>query len=166
MSARNLTRLYDQLTAKLGKETAEDLNDYIDTKIPEVVENKCLTLATKEDISRMEISTKDQISRLEMATRDYISKLELSTKDHISRLEVSTNDRISRMEISTMDAISKLEIATRKEIARLEIFTKNEISRLDNKIGVTKNDLMKWMFVFWTTQMSACITLIYLYLRK
>jgi hypothetical protein len=54
MSAISITKLYDDLAAKLGKENAENLITYFDNKINTDMENKCKILATKDDISRLE----------------------------------------------------------------------------------------------------------------
>lgn len=54
MSIISLTKLYDLLTAKLGKETAENLTSYIEDKIRGEVDNKSNSLATKEDIAKLD----------------------------------------------------------------------------------------------------------------
>jgi hypothetical protein len=50
MTVISLTKLYDLLAAKIGKETAENLTTFIEHKIKEEVENKSDLLAIKEDI--------------------------------------------------------------------------------------------------------------------
>ena len=51
MAVITLTKLYDLLTIKVGKETAENLTTFIEQKITTDLENKSQILATKEDIS-------------------------------------------------------------------------------------------------------------------
>jgi hypothetical protein len=54
MSVITLTKLYDLLSAKVGKDVAENLTTFIEDKIKDEVENKSQILATKEDIAKLE----------------------------------------------------------------------------------------------------------------
>ena len=47
MSSISITKLYDLLTAKVGKETAESLTSYIEEKVKDEVDYKSQVLATK-----------------------------------------------------------------------------------------------------------------------
>jgi hypothetical protein len=49
----SITRLYDLLAAKLGKETAENLAIFIEEKITKELENKSQILATKGDLASL-----------------------------------------------------------------------------------------------------------------
>jgi hypothetical protein len=64
MSAISLTWLYERLSIKFGKETAENITSYIETKINDDLENKVQTLATKEDLSKVELKISDLEIRL------------------------------------------------------------------------------------------------------
>jgi ribosomal protein L7/L12 len=55
MTVISLTKLYDLLTSKLGKETAENLTTFIAENIKEEVENKTQILATKEDLANTKV---------------------------------------------------------------------------------------------------------------
>ena len=100
MSAISITRLYDLLLVKLGKETAQNLASFIEEKVNEETTNKIQTCATKNDLT---------------ATKDDLAK---------------------------------------------------EIARLDNKIGETKSELIKWMFIFWIGQVAVTFGFILVYLKK
>lgn len=52
MPTITITRLYDLISIKLGKETAENLTTFIEEKISSEVETKTSILATKEDLAR------------------------------------------------------------------------------------------------------------------
>jgi hypothetical protein len=56
MPTITITKLYDLVSIKLGKETAENLTNFIEEKIRCEVETKVSILATKEDLTR-EIGT-------------------------------------------------------------------------------------------------------------
>lgn len=73
MSAITLTKLYDLLTSKVGKETAENLTTFIEQKIITDLENKSQILATKGDISVL----KEDISVLNLKIEQIKSELEL-----------------------------------------------------------------------------------------
>ena len=50
MSSIPITKLYDLLSARVGKETAENLTIYLEDKIKDEVNYKSQMLATKEDL--------------------------------------------------------------------------------------------------------------------
>ncbi len=100
MSTISITKLYDLLTGKIGKEAAESLTLYIDDTIKNEFENRSAMLATKEDV--------------------------LAAKEDMRK----------------------------------------EISRLDIKIGETKSDVIKWMFIFWIAQVGTTFGFILLFLKK
>jgi hypothetical protein len=66
MSSITITRLYDLLSAKIGKETAENLTNYIEDKVKEEIDNQTLILATKDDM----VSLKSEIARLDIKIAD------------------------------------------------------------------------------------------------
>jgi hypothetical protein len=51
MPTITITRLYDLISIKLGKETAENLTIFIEEKIKSEVDTKASILATKEDVA-------------------------------------------------------------------------------------------------------------------
>lgn len=63
MSVISITKLYELLSSKVGKETAENLTTFIEHKIKDELENKSQMLATKEDI--LILNTKIEQSKAE-----------------------------------------------------------------------------------------------------
>ena len=59
MAIISLTRLYDLLSSKLDKETAENLTTFIESKISEEVDNKMQAIATRVDLTK-------EVSKLEL----------------------------------------------------------------------------------------------------
>jgi hypothetical protein len=53
MPTITITKLYDLISIKLGKETAENLTIFIEEKIKSEVDTKASTLATKEDVAKL-----------------------------------------------------------------------------------------------------------------
>jgi len=51
MNVVSLTKLYELLSIKLGKETAENLTNFIEQKINQELADKGIILATKENLS-------------------------------------------------------------------------------------------------------------------
>ena len=51
MTTISITKLYDLLTPKVGKEAAENITTYIEEKVVAELENRSGILATKSDIS-------------------------------------------------------------------------------------------------------------------
>ena len=51
MSSVSITKLYNLLTLKVGKEAAENLTSYVEEKINEEFNNKQQVFVTKEDLT-------------------------------------------------------------------------------------------------------------------
>lgn len=64
MTTISVTKLYELLSAKIGKDSAENLTTYIEDKVKEEIENKVQILATKEDVARLDIKIADTKSEL------------------------------------------------------------------------------------------------------
>ena len=62
MSTISITKLYDLLTVKVGKETAENLTSYIEDKIKNEVQNNINVLATREDLATLKGELKSDIA--------------------------------------------------------------------------------------------------------
>ncbi|MGH2644875.1 MAG: hypothetical protein ACRDE2_13060 [Chitinophagaceae bacterium] len=59
MSTISITKLYELLSAKVGKDSAENLTTYIEVKVKEELDNKTQVLATKADIARLDVKIAD-----------------------------------------------------------------------------------------------------------
>jgi hypothetical protein len=64
MPTITITKLYDLVSIKLGKETAENLTTFIEEKIRSEVDTKTSILATKEDLARTD--TKIETSKADL----------------------------------------------------------------------------------------------------
>lgn len=53
MTTISVTKLYELLSTKVGKETAENLTTFIEHKINQKLESKVQHLATKEDLAKV-----------------------------------------------------------------------------------------------------------------
>src|SRR5687767_6724832 len=62
MSTISITKLYELLSIKLGKETAENLTNFIENKIDNELESKTQILATKEDLAKLALMTKEDLA--------------------------------------------------------------------------------------------------------
>jgi hypothetical protein len=121
MSANTITKLYDLLIPKLGKEGAENLTTFIESKIENGLEDNTKRLATKEDLGNV---------RTELAN---------------VRIEVAN---------------------VRTEVANVRTEVANVKSELLDKIGETRTEMIRWMFVFWIGQLAGTIGIVLLFLRK
>jgi aromatic ring hydroxylase len=57
MSAISIAKLYDLLSLKVGRETAEELTSFIEEKVKEETDNKTRGLTTKEDLANATTGT-------------------------------------------------------------------------------------------------------------
>jgi len=72
MGVISLTKLYDLLTDKVGKETAENLTNFIEQKINTELENKSQIFASKEYISVLNSKIEQTNSKIEQSKADII----------------------------------------------------------------------------------------------
>jgi hypothetical protein len=75
MSSISITKLYDLLTAKVGRDTAENLTTFIEEKIKVELESQTSILATKADIHALNLATKEEIHALRMGTNNEFGKV-------------------------------------------------------------------------------------------
>jgi phenylalanyl-tRNA synthetase alpha subunit len=151
MSKPTLTRLYDSLTSKLGKETAEDLTNYIDNKITTTVDNKSQVLASKEDLSKLEI-------RLTNNFNGRFDKMDT----RIDHLEAKFDTRIDKLEAR----FDHLETKFDSRFEKLDAKFDGKYNELKNEITSSHNNLMRWMFIFWVGQLVAIFGFLLLFLGK
>jgi len=93
MASISITQLYTLLSEKVGKETAENLTNYIEDKIKDEVKLQSDVLTTKQDLANIEL-------------------------------------------------------------------------KLSERIGDTRTEMIKWMFIFWIGQVAVTFGFILLFLKK
>ena len=79
MSSISVTKLYDQLSAIMGKEMAENLTTFIEEKTKTQVDNQSSLLATKNDLH-------EEVSRIELKLGDLKAYLEVKISDSKSEM--------------------------------------------------------------------------------
>ncbi|MDD9883751.1 MAG: hypothetical protein OXU62_04280 [Gammaproteobacteria bacterium] len=96
--------------------------------VTRVVSKLAETMATKDDIARLDAELAN------MATKDELARLEanMATKDELARLEESTKAEFARLEAN---------VATKAGLAKLETTMKSEIARLDSDIAVLRSEV-------------------------
>lgn len=162
MSAISITKLYDFLSSKLGKETAENLTTFIENKINHELESQSHNLATKEDLAKLSLATKEDIAKLSLATKEDLAKV----KEDIARLSLATKEDLAKLSHETKEDLAKLSHETKEDLAKLREDLKVGLTKLDgkidSKISESKSEMIKWMFIFWIGQIAATL----LFLRK
>ena len=71
MTSISITQLYSLLTEKVGKETAEKLNVYIEEKIKEETQTQSGILATKQDLA----GVKQDLAAVELKLSEKMSDM-------------------------------------------------------------------------------------------
>lgn len=72
MNTISLTKLYDLLSDKIGKESAENLTTFIEEKINKELENKTQIFATKDDIAHVTVKIEQVNSRIDQSKSEII----------------------------------------------------------------------------------------------
>ncbi len=92
-----------------------------------LAESLVTTLASKEDICRLETATREDFRRLETATKENIHRLEATTKEDFHRLEAATKEDFRQFEAATKEDFRQFKAATKEEIRQFEAATKEDI---------------------------------------
>ncbi len=104
------------------------------------------------------------MSALELEVYDFL-KLKFGEKEAAKVVEF-IDFRASAQVDSKSEIFDKI---IQKDMAALEVRIDRvevKINNLDVKISETKAEIIKWMFIFWASQMAATIAFLLLYLRK
>ena len=130
--------LYNTLKQSLGEEQAQIVVEGMKTQVREALENSKSVLATKEDLFGLRSELKEDINNLRSELKKDINNLRSELKEDINGLRVEM----------------KVEIASvRADTAALEI-----------KMEKMRADLIKWMFIFWVSQLAAVFGLLRFFL--
>ena len=112
---------------------------------------------SKEFPNLKHVSTKEDLKESELKL---IKEIE-ETKKEIKEVELKLSKEIEE----TKKEIKELELKLSKEIKELELKLSKEIENtkleLTKEIESSKVTMLKWSFVFWTTQMIALATILY-----
>ena len=151
MSAIIVSRLYELLVPKLGKEATESLINFTDNKISSELESNTKTLANKEDLARFEIASREELAKTEArldikltATRENLARLEIATREELAKTEARLDTKIT---------------ATREDLLNFK-------ASLEAKIIESKAETIKWMFIFWVGQVLATTGSILLFFKR
>lgn len=76
--------------------------------------------------------------------------------------------RYFKNEADASSFIQEIEVVVdnKFEIQKDTLATKQDIHVLDVKISETKSEIIKWMFIFWASQIAATVGFIMLYIKK
>lgn len=84
------------------------------------------SLATKDDVAKLEVATKEEMAKLEVATKERFAQFEAATKEEMAKLATKEEmgklrARFAQFEAATMERFAKLD----KDVAvlKLAVFT-------------------------------------------
>lgn len=161
MSALSVTQLYDSLSVKLGKETAENLTTFIELKIDKAVESKLSMLATKDDLAKGLSVLSSTMIEWRMESKQDNGRLELKLTSEVSRLESTFTSEVRRLESTLTSEVSRLDT----RIGKLESHFDNRFNefekRLLERIVEYKFETIKWVIGLLLT----LATLLFLYIK-
>jgi len=156
--------IYEALTddSLNEKEKAKIIAEAIDSISKEFPNLK--HTSTKEDLKESELKLIKEIED----TRKEIKELELKlskeiedTRKEIKELELKLSKEIE----DTRKEIKELELKLSKEMEETKLQFTKEIEKtkleLTKEIESSKVTMLKWSFIFWTTQMIALATILY-----
>ena len=145
----------------------------------------------KEDIASLRLDTKQEITTLRLEFAEF----RLETKQEFAavraefaadRAETKQEFAAVRAEFAAHRAETKQEFATdrsetKKEFAAVRAESKEDFAliresiaklegrieaKLENRLGDTKFEILKWMFIFWVSQLLAIFSFIMLFIKK
>ena len=120
--------------------------------------------ATKADVKDVELKLTKEIEniRLEIEQVKKEIKLEIEqVRREVKDIEAKLTQNIKEVEAKLTQNIKEIEAKLTKDIKELDLKFTKETKNLDLKIKDAKFSMLKWMFVFWATQMGAILVIIY-----
>ena len=101
---------------------------------------------TKTDLSEVELKLIKEIED----TRKEIKELDNKLTTEIKELDLKLTKEIKGLDNKLTKEIKELDNKLTKEIKELDL-------KLTKEIKETKSDLLKWSFLFWSSQLAALI---------
>ncbi len=141
--------LFNTLKASLGEEQAQIVVEGMKMQVKEALENSKSVLATKEDLFGLRSELKGDISSL---------RVELKEDMHALRDELKGD--ISSLRVELKQDLHVLRDELKGDISALRVELKGDIASLDVKIEKTRADMIKWMFIFWISQLAAIFAML------
>ncbi len=80
----------------------------------------------------------------------------LATKEDILKVESKLDSKIEKLD----NKIDKVELSLRGEIEKSRAESKVEIEKVRSEMEKSKSELLRWMFIFWASQIGIIIALI------
>jgi SMC interacting uncharacterized protein involved in chromosome segregation len=120
--------------------------------------------ATKADIKEAELKITKEIENIKLEieqVRKEVKEVEANLTQNIKEVEAKLTQNIKEVEANLTQNIKEVEAKLTKDIKELDLKFTKETKNLDLKIKDTKFSMLKWMFVFWATQMGAILVIIY-----
>ncbi|MBF0520711.1 MAG: hypothetical protein HQK92_13435 [Nitrospirae bacterium] len=77
----------------------------------------------------------------------------------IAEIVRESSDFSTTTKVEIKEELSK-ELASKSDLQATKAELKEDISKLDTKMSDTKAELLKWMFIFWASQIGILVALI------
>ena len=138
--------LYEALKPKIGEKEARSLIAFVEFKSEKKFEEKKETLATKEDVRRIE---------------GICSGLEVKIESVRSSLEVKIESVRSGLEVK-MESVQTDITDIKGDVRRLG----GICSGLEVRIESVRSDILRWMFLFWMGQFAALIAVLQIFFKR
>lgn len=117
MSMISITKLFDSLAIKLGKETADDLITFVQNKNDKDLESKLSMFATKEDLAKGLTNLESKMNEWRIETKDEFVKFDSRMSEWKSEVNgnfAKLDTKISESETRVIKKINESEISTIK----------------------------------------------------
>jgi len=89
----------------------------------------------------------------------YRSDLRELNELNFARFDAKVEQRFVLADARLEQRIGGLEMKIEHRISRLEVKIEQRISGVERKLGALRSELIKWMFVFWTSSAVANLLL-------
>jgi Skp family chaperone for outer membrane proteins len=158
-----ITIVPKELREPLGEPGAKALVTFVDTALEsnkngtlQIVEERFTRrLAEENGKLRAEIAQENGKLRAEIAQEN--GKLRAEIAQENGKLRAEMHEALAKQHVDLVTRMANLETKVGDEIKKL----REEIANLKVLIAETKSSMLRWMFLFWITQMAAFLAIVW-----
>jgi hypothetical protein len=147
-----ITIVPKELREPLGETGAEALVTFVDTALES---NKNGTLQIVEERFTRKLAEENGKLRAEIAQEN--AKLRIEIAQENGKLRAEMHEALAKQHVDLVTRMANLETKVGDETTKL----REEIANLKVLIAETKSSVLRWMFLFWITQMAAFLTIVW-----
>ncbi|QEC52948.1 hypothetical protein EDD80_105160 [Anseongella ginsenosidimutans] len=127
-------KMYDLLSVKIGKQTAETLLVFIRENIKEEMMHRINALATNENLFKVNGMLKDKINLVHTELKENIATVRAELKEDIAAVRTELKEDISAVRTALKEDIAAVRTELKEDIAAVRTELKQDIAAVRSEL--------------------------------